>query len=250
MLAATTLAPGQRVWMKNPSTDPESPPFLSGEVLAANGAKAEVLFPGTEAPVSVPEAALDMANAISSKLAASAERAEPDNCDLFQLSEATLLHNTLLRYNDDEIYTFTCAVAARPASPESAGTVQPMRSFVSTLCSPFGSLCSGGESLSPDLLFPSQWTHRHVSQSVQASSAPVLQRTHEGEQPLEALHALRAHAGSHNVATHEDVSTLTSPTQPPVPCITTDRSASGGGGVGSSQPAHLLGRCRGVQATP
>lgn len=127
MLAATTLAPGQRVWMKNPSTDPESPPFLSGEVVTANGVKAEVLFSGADEPVSVPEVALDMANAISSKLAASAERAEPDNCDLFQLSEATLLHNTLLRYKDDAIYTFTCAVADSGACLEAARTVQPMR---------------------------------------------------------------------------------------------------------------------------
>jgi hypothetical protein len=183
-LAATTrLAPGQAVWMENPSSDPSSHPFLSGEVVTVNGAKAEVLFSGADEPVTVPEAALHMANAISSKLAASAERAEPDNCDLLQLSEATLLHNTLLRYKDDKIYTFTCAPAARPARPDLAG--RPPRTALSA-CSARSPRVHVPERRSltshprcPVIL--SQRTHRHVSQPVQASSASVLGRVHEGE---------------------------------------------------------------------
>ena len=35
------------------------------------------------------------------------ERSEPDNCSLLHLSEATLLHNTQLRFQRDEIYTLT-----------------------------------------------------------------------------------------------------------------------------------------------
>jgi len=104
MLASPSFAPGQCVWLANPSRDPESPPFLSAEVVSANGATAEVTLLGTAEMLTVRESALDLSNAIS---AGSSERAEPDNCDLLQLSEATLLHNTLLRYNNDEIYTFT-----------------------------------------------------------------------------------------------------------------------------------------------
>ena len=35
------------------------------------------------------------------------EKSEADNVNLLELSEATLLHNTLLRYKEDDIYTFT-----------------------------------------------------------------------------------------------------------------------------------------------
>ena len=35
------------------------------------------------------------------------EKSETDNVNLLELSEATLLYNTLLRYKEDDIYTFT-----------------------------------------------------------------------------------------------------------------------------------------------
>lgn len=113
MLSATSIAPGQRVWFPNPSKEASSPPFLSGEVVSANGTAAEVNVAGSSETRQVPESELDMANAISSSFGVTSERSEPDNCDLLQLSEATLLHNTLLRYRRDEIYTFTCAAPSR-----------------------------------------------------------------------------------------------------------------------------------------
>jgi len=109
LLSSEGVAEGQRVWIKNKSSDPREPPFLAGTVVEADGTTAKIALDnwGSGETVAVSESELDVANAVSAELSGGEERAEPDNCDLLQLSEATLLHNTLLRYRRDEIYTFT-----------------------------------------------------------------------------------------------------------------------------------------------
>ena len=80
-----------------------TPSTLSSNGTAAGGGPPySISFPTKGLPAS-----------ISSSFGVTSERSEPDNCDLLQLSEATLLHNTLLRYRRDEIYTFTCAAPSR-----------------------------------------------------------------------------------------------------------------------------------------
>ena len=165
LLSSEGVAEGQRVWIKNKSSDPREPPFLAGTVVEADGTTAKIALDnwGSGETVAVSESELDVANAVSAELSGGEERAEPDNCDLLQLSEATLLHNTLLRYRRDEIYTFTCASPLQ--SPRRARPHTPPDTT------------HGRQPTTHCLL---QRTDCHVAQPVQAHRRPLLDGAHEG----------------------------------------------------------------------
>ena len=105
--SANVLAKGMNVWIPNPADkDPKAAPFLAAQVVSpVSGTQARVaLRNGTEVSVDVDK--VDVANTVTVVTDAD-ERSEPDNCSLLHLSEATLLHNTQLRFQRDEIYTLT-----------------------------------------------------------------------------------------------------------------------------------------------
>uniref|UniRef100_A0A7S4BGF0 Myosin motor domain-containing protein n=5 Tax=Chrysotila carterae TaxID=13221 RepID=A0A7S4BGF0_CHRCT len=115
------LQPGATVWLPNPSSAASEPPFSLAEVLETpNDQLVRVKFTsgascGTEKLAKMED--VNLANFKSSS--ESTERSEADNCNLLELSEATLLHNTLLRYDNDQIYTFTGQIvtSVNPCKP-------------------------------------------------------------------------------------------------------------------------------------
>ena len=101
--AALTIAPpsiavGTPVWIANPSKDRKATPFVLAEVAANDEPLTLKLKDGAE--LQVASSAVDVANAISRF--GEEERTETDNCALLNLSEATLLHNTKLRFLADD----------------------------------------------------------------------------------------------------------------------------------------------------
>ena len=71
LLSSEGVAEGQRVWIKNKSSDPREPPFLAGTVVEADGTTAKIALDnwGSGETVAVSESELDVANAATREYA-------------------------------------------------------------------------------------------------------------------------------------------------------------------------------------
>lgn len=116
------LQEGLHVWLPNPSTGEYDHPFALASVVEAGDETVRVKMLNSKGmfntSMRMHVSALDVANK-EMTIEGEVEKAEPDNVNLLELSEATLLHNTLLRYEEDKIYTFTGPIvtSVNPCKP-------------------------------------------------------------------------------------------------------------------------------------